>query len=259
MHPDILPLHAQIEEDHWWFLARRRIVAEVLRSVLPPGEGHTVLDLGCGTGGNVGALGREYACTGLELDADAVRFAASHYPGGQFQQASVLDFESWPPLDPVDACLLMDVIEHLDDDRLAVANAVRILKPGGHLLITVPADPRLWSRHDEHHEHRRRYTPATLRNVPSGLPLEEVLVTGFNARLYWPIRTWRWFQLRLPQGLGSRGTTGDLHMPPAFLNRLLTGLMSGESARVLAALRGAAPPYRRGVSLLALFRRLPDG
>lgn len=257
MHPDILPLHAAIEEEHWWFVARREIVRKVLGSIMPTGGGR-VLDLGCGTGGNLGALTSEYRCTGLELDGAAVAFARSRYPDVDFHQVSIMDFESWPIRGQVDACLLMDVIEHLDDDRQAVENATRILRPGGHLLITVPADPALWSRHDEHHEHRRRYRAADLRRVLSRLPLSEMLITGFNARLYWPIKLRRSLQVR-GGGRRSRGTTGDLHMPPAIVNRLLTRILAGESARIQASLRGLRRPYPRGVSLLAVLRRLPDG
>ena len=257
MHPDILSLHAAIEEHHWWFVARRQIVGQVLRSVLPAGCGRTVLDLGCGTGGNLGALSSAYDCTGLELDGEAVRFASSRYPDVSFHEVSILDFESWPIHEPVDACLLMDVIEHLDDDRGAVENAARILKPGGHVLIMVPADPVLWSRHDEHHGHRRRYRPADIRHLLSDLPLSEVLVTGFNARLYWPIRLWRWLQIRVPM-LRARGRTGDLSMPPAIVNRALTRLLAGESVRVQASLSGSRAPYPRGVSLLALLRKPPN-
>lgn len=255
MHPDILPLHAAIEDSHWWFVARRMIVGRVLRSVLPAHSGRTVQDLGCGTGGNLGALKSEYSCTGLELDGEAVQFATSRHPEVEFHEASITDFESWPKREPVDACLLMDVIEHLDDDRVAVENALRSLKPGGYLLITVPADPDLWSRHDVHHEHRRRYRPEDIRRLVSGLPISEVLITGFNSRLYWPIRVWRWLQIRVST-LQNRGTTGDLHMPPRILNCVLTRIMAGESSRVQAALGGTGPPYPRGVSLLALLRKI---
>jgi len=256
MHPDILPLHAAIEETHWWFVARRTIVRQILHSVLPAFSGRTLLDLGCGTGGNLGALRTEYSCTGIELDGNAVRFATNRYPEIEFHEASILDFKSWPIREPVDACILMDVIEHLDNDREAVENAIRSVKTGGYLLVTVPADPNLWSRHDEHHEHRRRYRPEDLRRLFSGLPMSEVLITGFNARLYWPIRVWRWLQIKVP-GLRNRGTTGDLHMPPLVLNRLLTKVLAGESLRVQAALSGTGMPYSRGVSLLALMKKLP--
>jgi len=258
MHPDILLLHADIEERHWWFVSRRLIVAQVLRSVLPTHSGCTVLDLGCGTGGNLGALASEYACTGVELDGEAVRFAKNRYPEVDFHEGSILDPGAWPVHGKVDACLLMDVLEHLDDDRGAIRSATKFLKPGGHLLITVPAEPALWSRHDEYHEHRRRYMPADIRALLSDLPLAEVLITGFNARLFWPIKLWRWVQAQVPL-LRHRGTTGDLHMPPAIVNRLLTWVLAGESVRVQASLNESGLPYPRGVSLLALLRKLPNG
>lgn len=256
MNPEILPLHAAIEERHWWFVARRRMLKQLLTTVVPPGTGKRVLDLGCGTGGNLGALRSDYECAGLEIDQAAVEFARVQYPGIDVQRASVLTFDEWPDPRPVDACLMTDVIEHLDDDRGAMENAARILKPGGYLILTVPADPRLWSRHDEHHEHRRRYMPDDIRELTEGLPLTEVLIAGFNARLYWPIRIWRWIQTRVP-ALMNRGSTGDLHLPPPPVNRAFLWILEGEVRRMRRILKGVSAPYGRGVSLVALLMKQP--
>lgn len=260
MHPDILRLHQVIEERHWWFVARRKIMTDVLEAVLPADGTPVVLDLGCGTGGNIGELAEtheRYECWGLEYDPDATAYAAETYPACRFVCGSALDRSTWPDLSRIDACLLMDVIEHLEDDRTAVANAAEALSPGGHLLITVPADPRLWSKHDRHHGHFRRYTMESLAAVLEGLPLERRLLTGFNARLYYPIRVWRGVQNGIP-GLADRGTTGDMSVPPRLLNRPLTRLFAGESRRILGSIDGA-PPYEHGVSLLAVYRRVTHG
>lgn len=258
MHPDILRLHAEIEEEHWWFVARREVVAGLVRRTVPAGEGRVVLDLGCGTGANLGALRHDYDCVGVELDEIAVSYAAERYPEATFRCASIDEPDTWELDGPVDVCLLLDVIEHLDDDRLALENAVEALTEGGHLILTVPADPRLWSRHDEHHEHRRRYTRDSLRDVVHGLRVEPRLVTGLNARLYLPIYAWRWIQRRARPASGSR-TTGDLTLPPPLLNRVLRHVFAGERARIDRALDGAARPYRSGVSLLGVFRRTGSG
>lgn len=255
MHPDILPLHAAIEHQHWWFAARRMIVCDLLMTTEPPGAASRLLDLGCGTGGNLGELRRYYSCIGVEIDPNAVHFAAERYSDCEFRRGSIYDPASWHLDEPVDVCLIMDVLEHLDEDALAVSNAASVLKPGGHLLITVPADPELWSRHDRHHEHRRRYTPQSLDALLTELPVRRRLLSPFNARLYVPIRLWRWLQnhIRL---LGARGTTGDLHMPPRLLNELLTRFFAAESERLVSALDAGRAPYRSGVSLIAVYQRL---
>lgn len=253
MHPDILRLHAVIEEDHWWFVGRRRILGDVLDALVPGDEGATILDLGCGTGANIGYLSEWYRCWGLELDPEAVAYAAERYPACQFTCGSVLDLATWPELDRIDACLLTDVIEHIEDDRTAVLNATNALAPGGHLVITVPADPRLWSKHDRDHGHYRRYTQETLAETLSGLPLRRRALTSMNARLYQPIRFWRRVQKWIP--LLESGTTGDTNLPPRLINPLLTRLFSGESSRVCRAIDGP-PTYDRGVSLLAVYQRI---
>jgi SAM-dependent methyltransferase len=256
MHPDILRLHQRIEERHWWFVARRKIMTDVLAAVLPGDGAPVVLDLGCGTGGNIGGLAathERYECWGLEYDPDATAYAAETYPACRFVCGSALDRSTWPDLGRIDACLLMDVIEHLEDDRTAVTNAAEALSPGGHLMITVPADPRLWSKHDRHHGHFRRYTIDSLAAVLEGLPLERRVLTGFNARLYYPIRVWRGVQKNLPW-LADRGTTGDMSVPPLLVNGWLTRLFAGESARILGSIDGP-PAFESGVSLLAVYRR----
>ena len=214
-----------------------------------------LLDLGCGTGGNLGALRDDFTCFGVELDREAVAFATARYPECSFRVGSIYEPATWNLPGPVDVCILSDVIEHLDDDRTALENATDALKPGGYLLVIVPADPRLWSEHDEVHEHRRRYTRATLKTLVRGLPLEVRLLTALNTRLYRPIRSWRWVQGRVPLLKGS-GTTGDLAMPPAPVNRLLTWVFEGERSRVRATLEGTEPPHDRGVSLLGVFTRV---
>lgn len=254
MHPDILPLHAAIETRHWWFVARRRILHEILRTVASSGSEAHLLDLGCGTGGNIGDLCDSYRCIGVELDAAAVSFASERYPGCTFRRGSIYDPSSWGLADRVDVCFLTDVLEHLDDDRSAVENATQSLRTGGHLLITVPADPRLWSRHDRHHDHCRRYTHESLATLVSDLPVEVRLLSYFNSRLYRPIRAWRWLQNR-SRWLAERGTTGDLSMPPAAVNRALTRMFLSEAEGLVAAIDQPELKYRRGVSLIAVCRR----
>lgn len=255
MDPRILPLHARIEREHWWFVARRQIVRDLLASVEPPGPDRRLLDLGCGTGGNLSAFCGDYRGLGVEVDPDAVSFAAAAYPGCEFVQGSIYDPGSWGLVSLVDACLILDVLEHLDEPRTAVSNAVEWLRPGGHLLVTVPADPRLWSRHDRRHEHRCRYTASSLADLFESEPVEQVLLSHFNARLYPLIRLWRTLQNRFRIGENT-SAAGDLRMPSRPVNRVLERVFAGEGGRLRAALHGRREPYSAGVSLLAIYRRL---
>lgn len=254
MHPDILPLHADIEERHWWFVARREIVRALLTAVEPPGREKHVVDLGCGTGGNLGSLDELYRCTGIELDATAVRIARERYPGCRFECASMFEPEDWGLDRPSDVCLMMDVIEHLDDDEGAVSCAVDAIKPGGHLLITVPADPRLWGKHDRHHEHRRRYTRESLARLLEPFPLRVRILSYFNSRLYFPIRAYRWLENHVAV-FQDTGTTGNLKAQAPWLNAVLERLFRGELGVLRAALDRPSEGYTRGVSLLALCQK----
>ena len=152
--------------------------------------------------------------------------------------------------------LLMDVLEHVEDDFLLLSRLLEQLPEGGHLLLTVPADPRLWSEHDESFGHFRRYDLDRLEAVWSGLPVTPRLVSYYNTRLYPVIRAVRGISNRRGKAGGASGT--DFSLPPAPVNRSLEGLFAGEARALLRSLdRAGAPAYRRGASLIALLRREP--
>ena len=170
-------LHAEIEERHWWFVARRRIMRQIVREVLPPVARRpavTVLDVGCGTGGNIAALAEDYRCVGIDTSAEAVALATQRFPRVEFVCGQApKDVASLMP--DVRMVLLMDVLEHVPDDVGLLGSLARAAVPGTYFLITVPADPRLWSGHDVAFGHYRRYEPQGLRGVWSNLPLASVL------------------------------------------------------------------------------------
>lgn len=145
----------QFESNHWWFAERRRLLRFLLQRFLPD-HGAKILDVGCGTGHHllyVQRLGYQ-AAQGIERSPLAYAFckqlglqhvvqgdaAATPYGDGQF-----------------DAVLVLDVLEHLPDDNAGMREIWRILKPGGLVILTVPAFHFLWSRHDKILEHYRRY------------------------------------------------------------------------------------------------------
>jgi hypothetical protein len=150
--------------------------------------------------------------------------------------------------------LVTDVIEHIEDEWGFVSDLVAAMKPGAFLLITVPADPALWSIHDESVNHFRRYLPDTLREVWTGLPVAEVGVASFNARLYGAIKAVRFSNRLLRRTSGAAGT--DFAMPVWPINDVLTNVLAGESSGLVAALiSGSGGRPARGVSLLAVLRR----
>ena len=226
---------ARVERRHWWFAGRREVVARVLERRLAPGA--SVLDVGCGTGFILERLLRSFDALGVEPDA-SVRARASADATKRILPGSSDDLAALGGR-RFDAVLLLDVIEHVDDDSATLRNAAAALAPGGELLVTVPAHPWLWSRHDELNQHRRRYTRAMLRRAFAAAGLEPLHISHFNTRL---------FPLALVHRLGRRrDTSAALRVPPGPLNRAFRAVFGGESAGVM---RG----YPFGLSLMALAR-----
>lgn len=247
-------LHAEIEQRHWWFVARRAILAQLLAEVVPPGRRSVLVDVGCGTGANIAALADRYFAIGIDTSAQAIDLARQRFPAVRFVLGTAPD-DLGPLANQADAFLLTDVLEHVEDDRAMLGRLVEAARPGSYFLITVPADMSLWSEHDRSFGHHRRYDRQLLERVWESLPVAPRLVSYFNARLYWLIRATRtWGRLR-GRAAGQAGT--DFWLPRSAVNQALESVFAGESRRLLALLHGRhREAYRRGASLIAILERL---
>jgi SAM-dependent methyltransferase len=161
----------EVENVHWWFVARRFIVEEILARQLHLPPGATVLDVGCGTGGVAACLAKRYQVFGTDTSPLAVDFCRKR--GLKNIHCGTLDDAPFSE-NQFEAILLLDVIEHIDNDENVLRQVWRLLRPGGFAVITVPAYNWLWSRHDDLNNHKRRYTASTLR-----APIERA---GFRIR-----------------------------------------------------------------------------
>ncbi len=247
-------LHADIEQEHWWFVGRRRIMQRLLAAAVPPADDCLVIDVGCGTGANIAALAGCYDCVGIDASEEAVELARARFPEVRFV-AGMAPGDLGPLAAKAKAWLLMDVLEHVEDDCAMLSDLIMAASPGAHFLLTVPADPRLWSEHDESFGHFRRYDRARLRRLWDGLPVSELLCSYYNARLYPLIRLIRARNRRRGRSGGRAGT--DFWMPAGAVNRLLRAILAGESRRLVGQLDGRSPAYALGASLIALLRREP--
>ena len=257
MKSDLFALHADIEERHWWFVARRAIVRRLARLVVPPSRDSLVIDIGCGTGANAAAFATDYSCLAIDTSRDAVAAASRRYPDVSFvcgQAPSSIP----AAMGRAALFLLTDVLEHVADDFAVLSAILGEARPGAHVLITVPAHERLWSEHDTSFGHYRRYDRARLAAVWQGLPVSVRLLSFFNTRLYPIVRTVRSVSRLRGRASGRSGT--DFRMPPASINRALQAVFAGELRRLQKAVdQPNDPGYGRGVSLIALLRRESGG
>jgi trans-aconitate methyltransferase len=246
-------LHADIEQRHWWFVARRQILSAVVGAVLPPSRQTTIVDVGCGTGANLAELAEDYQCVGIDSSSHAIRLARQRFPGVRFIHG-LAPRDLGPVMDRARLVLLTDVLEHVSDDFRMLSELLAAARPGTFFLLTVPADITLWSQHDQSFGHYRRYDKARFEQIWQGLPVRPRFVSYYNSRLYPVVKAVRcWNRLR-GHALGAAGT--DFRLPSPRINDMLTRTFAGERHRLVQLAEGrAVAAYRRGVSLIALVER----
>lgn len=232
----------QAEDRHWWYRGRRKVLDRVIDDLRIPARAQ-ILDAGCGSGRNMIEFARHGVVTGVELSETSV-YLARERDAGEVVEGSVLEMPFAEGT--FDLAASLDVIEHLEDDLAALRELRRVVKPGGTLLVTVPAYQWLWSGHDEVNHHHRRYTRRTLQRVGEEAGWQQVRTTYFNSLLL-PAA----ILLRVLDRFSRKTTESslDLWVPPAPLNWLLERPLALEAS--LIAHGGRIPA---GLSLLAVFR-----
>lgn len=164
------------EDSHWWFASRVRALNAVMEPLLP--SNLSLLDLGCGAGNMMHHLSRYGRVKGLEIDARPVSVARERgYDVDLFDVTRPMPFED----NSFDAITALDVIEHNQDDLAILADSYRVLKPGGYMIITVPALMWLWSHNDEINAHVRRYSASeiTQKLAQAGFEVRRVSYNNF--------------------------------------------------------------------------------
>lgn len=208
------------EDTHWWYVARRRILNKVLKGICKDRIGSTILEAGCGSGGNLEMLSSFGTVHAMEMD-DESREIANRRKICQVKKGSLPD--EIPYEGGFDLICLLDVLEHIEDDLATLKTLSSQLTPGGHLLVTVPAYQFLWSQHDVINHHKRRYTKSALRKLVSESGLRSVYTTYFNFFLFAMILTTRMFHK-----LFRRKTASDLKLPSRAINHALTRIFGSE-------------------------------
>jgi SAM-dependent methyltransferase len=231
---------AQVQDTHWWYRARRRILASVIAG-FPLPEKAKILEVGCGPGGNLAMLDKFGDVCALEPYGPAADIARTRgnwliKPGSLPEP---IGFDG-----PFDVIAAFDVIEHVEQDIPALAAIATRLAANGTFIMTVPAYQWLWSAHDVHNHHFRRYDRRglTVALEQAGFVVERI--SYFNSFLFPLIAGVRLVQKTL--GLASKAEDAT---PGPFANTLLEHIFSAE-AGLLKVLN-----FPFGVSLIAIAKR----
>jgi SAM-dependent methyltransferase len=244
MTPQELSAMIAADERHWWYRGRRRVLHAVLDGLaLPPGA--RILDAGCGSGRTLDDLARLGDAYGVDLSPAAA--SAAHDRGHKTYVAAV---EELPFADATfDLVTCLDVIEHTPDDEITLAELLRVTRPGGRLLVTVPAYPALWSSHDEANQHYRRYTRGSLLSaaVAAGWRLQRD--SYFNSALLAPAALVRLARRRA----GTQRS--ELSLTPRRADRVLEMPNAAEAAVLRSG--GRIPAGLSLLAVLAASNRIP--
>jgi SAM-dependent methyltransferase len=186
----------------------------------------SILEPGCGTGGNFAMLARRGHLFALDADESAVTFARA-------RGLAQVERGALPAQIPFgdrrfDLIVMTDVLEHLDDEAGALRALRARLRFGGWLLMTVPAIPWLWSDHDVTHHHRRRYGANELRTLVRGAGLDVTYLSYYNFILFPLIAGARILQRLQRRDRAEVNGRHDLAMPSPSINAILQRIFSSE-------------------------------
>ncbi len=226
------------DSTHWWYRARRDILADYLEQFGALPDRARILEIGCGTGHNLPMLSRFGEVDAIEIDPAARRIAAERL--GRPIGDAPLPFLPGVPRGHYHLIAVLDVVEHIENDVAALAAMRDCLAPGGRILITVPAHAWMWSAHDEVNHHHRRYSKKTLRAAIAAAGMRPEKLGYFNSLLF-PLAA----GARLMGRLTGREDSDD-SPPPPLVNGLFEHVFRLERHLV------GRVPMLPGVSIVTL-------
>lgn len=234
----------KLENTYWWFVGRRYIIASLLSTYLRSKKRNLILDVGCGTGGNLPLLQRWGAVKGVDISEQALRFCREiGFTDLHQLSADKLTFIE----ESFDLVTAFDLLEHLDDDSKTLKELFRVCKKGGMLMLTVPAYQFLWSEHDIFLRHKRRYSADILSKKvrEAGFKIEKLSYIIFFLLL--PIFYFRFLQKIIRKREPPRA---GYIMLPWVLNQFFIFLLQVESLLVRKI------NFPCGVSIICIARKL---
>ena len=209
-----------LDQQHWWYRARREVLAALIRRTVAPPPGAELLEIGCGTGHNLAMLAEFGTVSALEVDPEARQIAENRL--GKSVLSAPLPELAGVPRDHFDLVGAFDVIEHIEDDQAAVNAIAGRLKSGGKFVATVPAHQWMWSAHDVVNHHHRRYSFKGFRELIERSPLRIEKIGYFNSLLF-PVAVAE----RVVSKVRGKNDS-DLALPAAPLNTALERVFAAE-------------------------------
>jgi SAM-dependent methyltransferase len=217
------PIMFRVEQSHWWYTGRRKILSEFVEEICRrvTDRRPRILDVGCGTGANLLMLSEYGEAEGVDVSEDALAFCRER----GLDKVTLGAGEELPYEDATfDLVTAFDVVEHMDDDLAGLREMRRVLRPGGRVLLFVPAFMFLWGLQDDVSNHRRRYRLPELRRVLEQAGFEIERTTYANITFFLPILLMR--QLMRVTGVK---TDSENNINVTALNGVLGSLFGAES------------------------------
>src|SRR4051794_2303999 len=245
MDSDLYDQQFRVEQEHWWFRAKRHIVWKLVERYAAAEEGQRlrVCELGCGTGANLAAMKDRYDVVGVDSSPQALDYARTRLGERVFQGELPSDIDL--PAESFDVVILSDVLEHVEDDLGSIATALRLVRAGGIIVATVPANPWLYCEYDVRLHHVRRYSKKQFQTLMRSTGADVRLLSYFNTLLFSPAVAVRVLGKVLPK----RDPMSVLEVPSKPMNQLLAFTMMSEGA-VLGRI-----PLPFGLSLAAVVQK----
>lgn len=180
----------KIEERHFWFAVRNEVIKIITNRFIHPSTNKSFLEIGCGNGFVLDLLDKlGFSLTGLDIYLEGLKLARNRVKS----KLICADIYKLKPQEKYDAIGLFDVIEHIEDDRFFLKKSSGFLKTGGKIILTVPADMKLWSQIDQISGHKRRYTKKSLSDLLEKCGYNIEFISYFNFLLYVPQLMFRKF------------------------------------------------------------------
>jgi 2-polyprenyl-3-methyl-5-hydroxy-6-metoxy-1,4-benzoquinol methylase len=219
-----------LERGHWWFKARLNILKNTLDKKLDKTSGLKILNIGAATGatsqmlaayGEVTSLEYDKTCCEILLEKTGIDAVCASMTGLPFSDNTF------------DLVCAFDVIEHIEDDKLAINEMMRVMKINGNYMVTVPAFQMLWSNHDVVNHHFRRYTKTNFNNIITGNKLTISYSTYFNFWLFFPIFWTRLVLNLLPKKKDSASSGSDNEVfSSGLINSILYRIFLSEKSLI---------------------------